>query len=356
MIWYWTDHRLAGWDEDKPLPDTLWGPHIVCVNSRSDFKSEQTQFDLVDPITGRIKRGHMFHGCVDNEMDVSDFPFDTDDLRLTFEAVGHWISKDGTKSGTLAYGVSYILQPVVEPSEGRLMSVYWNGKIPEFQLLGCSILFNKLPPSPQGSVRQLCILNVHVARRSSFFWFKIMLPLYMLVILSFSVFAQGNDGIADRNTVVATYFLAANAMLYVLSGYLPTTDYLTRIDKSIFATLTLMMAIGIESVTIYWISHRFQWDSELTTLIDLSVALTLAIMYVTTNLVIFLPPYWRHTAAVVKLSTPRDLLRLTEIDELPGVGPDVTYIPLSQLISGRQAGHRLSGASRTNRTAEKYMV
>ena len=119
LVWYWTDPRLIGWNEDEPLPNKLWGPNVHCVNSRNDFTAEQTQFELVDATTGRLKRGRMFHGVIDNDMDLHAFPLDIDDVEVLFESVGHWMSKDGELSGTIAKGVSYVLRPICEPGEGK---------------------------------------------------------------------------------------------------------------------------------------------------------------------------------------------------------------------------------------------
>ena len=72
-VWYWTDPRLVGWKD--PLPKLLWGPQVSCVNSRVNFHEKQCQFELVDGATGRLKRGHMFHGQIDNDMDLRKSAF-----------------------------------------------------------------------------------------------------------------------------------------------------------------------------------------------------------------------------------------------------------------------------------------
>ena len=56
------------------------------------------------------------------------------------------------------------------------------------------------------------------------------------------------DEIGDRAGVVSTYFLAAFAMLYVVGSYLPTTDYLTRMDYVIITTTGLLAIMGVENM------------------------------------------------------------------------------------------------------------
>lgn len=177
IVWYWTDPRLAGWDADTPLPELLWGPTALCVNSRADFAHEQTQFELVDAATGRLKRGRMFHGSVDNDMNLRKFPFDVDDVEVKWETMGHWVSNDGSRYGTLSKSVSYVIRPIREEGEGDLVGVYFDGHIPEWRLLGSSVLIKRLPPTHQGTVRQKSTLSIHVSRKASFFFYKIILPL-----------------------------------------------------------------------------------------------------------------------------------------------------------------------------------
>ena len=69
VTFYWTDHRLIKWPINKTLPPDLWGPMFVLTNQ---YGTDMTVFDevfaLVDPTVGRMKRGVVYIGKIENPM------------------------------------------------------------------------------------------------------------------------------------------------------------------------------------------------------------------------------------------------------------------------------------------------
>ena len=53
---YWTDPRLAGWPDNKPLPASLWGPKLSMTNELA-LEESPGYTVLVDPASGRLRRG-----------------------------------------------------------------------------------------------------------------------------------------------------------------------------------------------------------------------------------------------------------------------------------------------------------
>eukprot|EP01046_Picozoa_sp_COSAG06_P044168 COSAG06_NODE_5907_length_3217_cov_4.295382_6_plen_104_part_00 len=84
-----------------------------------------------------------------------------------------------------------------------------------------------------------------------------MFPLMLLAFLSSSTYDFDTDDIAGRSDSVATYFLAAFAMLYVVGESLPKTDFLTKIDQSIvLTTATVAFTGGASRMIILLHNHR----------------------------------------------------------------------------------------------------
>ena len=69
-VCYWTDPRLANWSEGTALPPKLWGPHLMLKNALAGLQEVESSFDLVDHVTGRLKRGREFKGTVDINIDL----------------------------------------------------------------------------------------------------------------------------------------------------------------------------------------------------------------------------------------------------------------------------------------------
>eukprot|EP01047_Picozoa_sp_COSAG01_P003388 COSAG01_NODE_99_length_26583_cov_79.512536_10_plen_133_part_00 len=115
VVLYWTDERLIDWKGD--LPPKLWGPKLRLANA-ADLNMDQIQFELVDPATGRMKRGVDYDGNIVNPMDIRVFPFDMDDVRLNFETASTWETLDGSRMGRgrrgQRGGETYELRPVCE--------------------------------------------------------------------------------------------------------------------------------------------------------------------------------------------------------------------------------------------------
>lgn len=297
VVWYWTDPRLAGWGA-KPLPPDLWGPHIAMVNAQ-DMSDEQTQFELSNAETGRLKRGRLFYGTVSNHMDLRQFPFDMDSIDIIFESVSHYMTLDESMKGSMPKGKSYRLRPTCLPGEGKIIGIYWSGAIIEWQLLGCSWSKDELPPTPQGSERTKLSLNFHVSRQSGFYLWKVLLPLLLLGVLCFSAFEFDSENVSDRQGTVATYFLSALAMLYVVGQYLPRADYLTQMDKVIGLTTMLNAVIGLEARLVAWIVRTYSY--ELAESVDLWLEVVLAVGYPLGLLVLLAPPWYNREVAKAAL-------------------------------------------------------
>ena len=116
----------------------------------------------------------------------------------------------------------------------------WSGFIAEWELHGVSTKI-KEKQDGDGPSKSLVPVSLHVTRRSGYYFWKALLPLYLLTALSMSTFHFNTDNLSDRTATVSTYFLAAFAMLYVVGASLPKTDFLTKIDTVIVLT-TLSLA------------------------------------------------------------------------------------------------------------------
>jgi hypothetical protein len=109
-----------------------------------------------------------------------------------------------------------------DSKEGGLIKVTMDTEhIPEFHLHGISAQIWEMPPNDAGSERTQINIGFHVSRRSMFYFWKVLLPLYLLTLLSFQVYVFHPRELEARVNTTATYFLAAFAMLYVVAQGLP---------------------------------------------------------------------------------------------------------------------------------------
>ena len=102
LLMYWTDPRMVGWSA-VCLPPLLWGPHPRLSEAGMEFLVTQEQFVVANPETGRMKRGLYFEGKVEHLVEQSaqsSFPFDCNDVLLSFFSFCHWSTFDLTPTVT----------------------------------------------------------------------------------------------------------------------------------------------------------------------------------------------------------------------------------------------------------------
>lgn len=81
-------------------------------------------------------------------------------------------------------------------------------------------------------------------RRPGFFVVTILIPLTLLVMLTWSVFWMHDDSISDRLNITFIGILSVVAYQIIVHDLLPTISYFTLMDG--FLTITLVgMALGV---------------------------------------------------------------------------------------------------------------
>ena len=300
-VLYWNDPRLVGWPEGKPLPPALWGPMLKLDNALADFQSYDIGFVLVNADTGRLKRSRHYRGTVDNPMELHAFPFDLDNVEFSLKTTSTWESLDGTRGGGLAKGKSYRLRQNREPDETDWVTMLWNGQVAEWELHGVSTDIYERPANKSGSENTMVSINFHLSRKSGYYFWKALLPLYLLTALSMSTFQLDTDSLPDRNSTVSTYFLAAFAMLYVVGEALPKTDFLTKIDVTIVISTISLALTGLFSMALAKLHKEI--GEEVAERWNMIAGTSLSSFYVLANLVIFVPAWLKQRSAVAQLST-----------------------------------------------------
>ena len=126
------------------------------------------------------------------------FPFDMDRIELEFRTNSTFSSFDGTLRGSKAKGKSYQMRPVQEPNEGKWLWLRWSGEVPEWELHGVSTKLKEEEPSSNGQELTRVWVNFHVSRKSGYYFWKALLPLYLLTALSMGTFHFSTDNLSDR--------------------------------------------------------------------------------------------------------------------------------------------------------------
>jgi hypothetical protein len=318
------------------LPGYLWGPRFNCRNKLSDLLEEQTEFDLVDGETGRLKRCIKYHGSVHNEMDLKAFPFDVCGVDIEFVTLSLWSTKNGDRKGAMAKGRSYFVRQVSRKGEGKWLLMKFNGAIPEWNPLVITTTLKELPTNANGQDMTSLVICYHVTRKTSFYFYKVIVPLYLLTILSFFVFFFPDtfDDLPDRINFIATCFLASAAMLYVISAELPKTDFLTPIDKMILFSVSTLLLECVASCCLLLFD-----DSYDHVMLNAAFGGGCFALYVIGNIGIFLPAQLKGKQTIAEIQNKQkkdgvavgDEFGFEETDVASKLRNDVTELSLGDL-------------------------
>ena len=148
-------------------------------------------------------------------------------FEIKFCTISDYMTFDDSKSGTLLRGKSYRIREITEEGEGNWLGMVWDGMVQEWTLHGVSTRLYEAPAHPTAGYEQSFLnIRVHCSRKSGFYFWKSLVPLWFLVLLTTATFDFDTADISSRYATVSTYFLACFALLFVVADALPKLDFL----------------------------------------------------------------------------------------------------------------------------------
>ncbi|XP_068761416.1 gamma-aminobutyric acid receptor subunit gamma-1-like isoform X2 [Montipora capricornis] len=204
----WVDDRIAKSVKSnallrRELVNLLWFPDSFCYNARkSDLMLPDTNVDSVvriDP-NGFVFYSRSAHILASCELDLHDFPMDTQLCEITFGSYGH------TESDILMKWKN----PTIEIG---------NREMAQFSV-GDAVLSTKVNSYTSGNYTALTV-TFPFKRRMGYYVIQVYIPCIFLVMLSWIVFWMRPDDSASRLTVGITTILTIVFLLGYTNGMLP---------------------------------------------------------------------------------------------------------------------------------------
>uniref|UniRef100_A0A7S3Q9Z5 Neurotransmitter-gated ion-channel ligand-binding domain-containing protein n=1 Tax=Chaetoceros debilis TaxID=122233 RepID=A0A7S3Q9Z5_9STRA len=267
LMWvHWYDPRLIGYD-NRTLPGDLWTPRIVLAESMRDFNIKLRECHLFYKDSGGLYALTEYTGCVSNPMrDIKNFPFDTDELALTFYAC-EYMQRD-EKDRNVAFKEDYRF---LIDSQWRLsvnsncsedsssidlknkskasVPASENFTLPEWIVVGITGEYVK-----KNHRQDIFAVKVLLSRRSSAILANVLIPLYLNVLLGSGAYFM--DSIAEILKHFTTLLLATFALLFVVASDLPRAVFgknngLTKMGEVTTLAMILIVLFGIGSAVCY---------------------------------------------------------------------------------------------------------
>jgi hypothetical protein len=223
----WLDPALAHEGPGSigvPLDD-IWNYNLQILNQQRLVKTFIDSANITPE--GLVTVRQRYWGGFSQPLDLQDFPFDSQRLQINL-----------VRSGVVGSTPNFI----ISPDSGLANHM----KIPDWQVLDWKVVPENIPIGRDGRTVPSVVLTVDVKRSISFFTLKVILPLMLIVAMSWLVFWIGPDLMASKISVGVTTMLTLIAYRFAIGGMVPRLSFLTGLDyfvlgSSILVFLTLMV-------------------------------------------------------------------------------------------------------------------
>jgi hypothetical protein len=236
----WCDARFA-FDADaegtyvrrqlgSTTPNTFWNVEMRVANGLG--ATDVTRRLIEIKADGSIRATGLFSTQVNAPFDLRRFPFDRQSLEIQIESFSY--NNEVLELVTGDDFVSYAPDLV----------------LPDWRIEGIEIRIEDTLDVRDQTPFSRAVVTLTMARESGFYIYKLWVPLFLTVALSWSIFWMQEESLANRIRICATAFLTVVAYQFSVSGNLPKVAYLTIMDRMMVASFALIAIGALQSVPV----------------------------------------------------------------------------------------------------------
>lgn len=250
LLYTWRDSRLAYQPQSNKLNtkdsslDQIWHPALEMVNTKASATSDINVEILPD---GTVMAQERFIKTLSSALELQKFPFDKQSFDIALESLKY--GKSMIELVAAPTKISIGKDKFVSLSEWKLEEMsYDNGK-------------SFFPPEKQEYSR--VTVKINAQRIPGFYIFKVITPLLLITIASWSVFWLKPQEFSTQISVAFTNLLTVVALLLVINDKLPRVGYLTFLDGFTMICFVSILFVILELVVTHrLVSHDGQNKAE----------------------------------------------------------------------------------------------
>lgn len=219
-----------------------WYPQVILVNSSEIFEQQGVVLRVLPDGTQTLMV--KLTAVAKTEFNLRRYPFDEQRLEAVFEILGFDDSE-----------VVLEVDSKVPVSAGKV----W---VPQWTITGIAMSIRDHAASYAGGrdVESALIASVDVQRKPFYVSRLVILPLIVIVLLSFSVFWMDRASLGDRISVSFIGILTAVAYQVVMNDILPRIAYPTWINGFLNVSFLLMVGTVIINLVVGGLDQRGRHD------------------------------------------------------------------------------------------------
>jgi uncharacterized membrane protein len=207
----------------------VWNPRIQFVNQQKVW----TTFPEVVEISpgGDVVYQQRVWGAFSQPLELRDFPFDNQVFRIQLGSAG------------------YTLQEVrLIPDINGRNGISNKFSLADWDIVTWNVKAVEFTPNDKDDSFAAFQLEIEATRRYVYFIIKVIIPLFLIVMMSWVVFWIDPKESGTQISVAITTMLTLIAYRFAVSSDLPKVSYLTRLDYFILGATLLVFTSLIEVV------------------------------------------------------------------------------------------------------------
>lgn len=230
----WKDPRLARKSPEASSKhckldiDTVWNPRGRIVGIR-DITRSQEEMVVIDP-EGNVEYHQRLYGVLSSPLHLSEFPFDRHAVKIELVSAG--------------YGPDDVAFAINDRITGQSATV----TVPDWSISPGSPRVSTYYFEPQDRHFSRFDYAFGATRQSGYYVWKVMVPLGMIVFMSWLVFWIDPSHFATQVSISMLSMLSLIAYQFAIGNLLPRVSYLTRVDIFALGSSLLVFLALVEAV------------------------------------------------------------------------------------------------------------
>lgn len=212
----------------------IWWPSVTFVNEVGEYFRKNEE--LIIFANGTVQYKEKFSVELKSFFDLTKFPFDEQTLSVAIESFA-WDENDvKLKLDNQKIGFSSSLD------------------LPEWEIGDLETRINQTLEVRSKVPFSKFLMQIKLIRKPGFYLWKVIIPLIILVIISWSVFWMAEESLADRISFSLTGILTVVAYQFLISENLPNISYLTLIDAILSLSFLAIALTVAENIIVNWLN------------------------------------------------------------------------------------------------------
>jgi hypothetical protein len=232
------------WGSDPGQMPISWNPEITALDVRKKITQQAQLIHLRSK--GEVAYESQITGDFKTNLNLKSFPFDHQMIPLKF--------------GSLPYSLSTVRLIPFEDNQGEV-AVRTESDKQEWQIIDESLTFSDEVRDDR--LFSIATLNLKIKRNPSYYLYKVLLPLFLLFLVSTSQFWLRWDRLDARVSIGTTSLVAVIAYQFLIQGDLPKLPYMTLLDKVVFLTFFMVSLSIAELVVVFSLIRNKHTNLEL---------------------------------------------------------------------------------------------